>query len=435
MTFPGVPAEESPPDPARGVRVVIDARPLQDPERAPLTAIYVGELLAALDADPVEGESFSLLLAAGRDDPTEAFTRLPVIGRRHLPPTRLLRSGALTADPLLLRGASVGAGWRAERDGAAGSVYHAAGGGLPILSGIPVVAALLDLAPWAMPQEYQRGTAARFGQRLRARIMRDAAAVLVPGRAAATEARRLLHVKRDRIRVVPLAPRPAFRPEALGAGLAERTRLGLGARYAVYTGRFDARQDLPTLLEALARLAASPVPDGVPAGAWPPRVCLVGASPDDRAALSAGRAPWRRGRPARVRAGPPRRAAGRAGRRGTDGAPAGTRRDRGHLRAGGARHGRAGRRERGGHAARDRRPGRASSWSRATRPDSPRGSPRRGPTTTRTRGSWPPPANARSGTAPGRTWPARPAPSGPRWPAGRRSSSAPRQIGPDETRR
>lgn len=269
-----------------GVRVVMDVRPLQDPERAPLTALYLEELLTALDADPVPGESYSFLLAVDRDDPTGRWSNLEVIGRRRLLPTRLLRSGALTVDPLMLRGATAGAGWRAERGGAAGSVYHAAAGALPIGSGIPVVAALLDLAPWALPDDYQRGTAARFGQRLRARILRDASAVVVPGRAVATEARRLLHVKKDRLRVVPLAPRPAFRPEALGAGLAERTRMGLPARYAVYAGRFDARQDLPTLLEALSRLAASPPPDGVPADAWPPRVALVGASPDDRAALS-----------------------------------------------------------------------------------------------------------------------------------------------------
>lgn len=281
---PGAAADQ--PEAVRGVRIVFDARPLQDPERAPLTAIYLGELLAALDADPVTGESYAFLISVDRDDPTEGLANLDVIGRRLLPPTRLLRSGSLTVDPLLLRGASTGAGWRAERAGAAGSVYHAAAGGLPIASRIPVVAALLDLAPWAMPDAFQRGAAARFGQRLRARILKDAAAVLVPGSAAATDARRLLHLRSNRLRVVPLAPRPAFHPQARADSLGERTRLGLGARYAVYTGRYDARQDLPTLLDALARLAAAPTPAGVPADAWPPRVCLVGASPGDRAALS-----------------------------------------------------------------------------------------------------------------------------------------------------
>jgi alpha-1,3-rhamnosyl/mannosyltransferase len=165
-------------------------------------------------------------------------------------------------------------------------VYHAAGGALPIASGIPVVAALLDLAPWALPDEYQRGTAARFGQRLRARILRDAAAVIVTGRAAAVEARRLVHVRQARLRVVPLAARPAYRPAAVAGATVERERLGLGSRYAVYAGRYDARQDLPTLLAALGRLAAEPAPPGLADADWPPRVCLVGASPEDRASLS-----------------------------------------------------------------------------------------------------------------------------------------------------
>jgi glycosyltransferase involved in cell wall biosynthesis len=143
-----------------------------------------------------------------------------------------------------------------------------------------------------MPEAFQRGAPARFGQRLRARILKDAAMVLVPGTASAADARRLVRIRRDRLRVIPLAPRPAFRPAARAGALDERTRLGLGARYAVYTGRYDARQDLATLLHALARLSATAAPVGVPAGDWPPRVCLVGASPDDRAALSraAGRA-------------------------------------------------------------------------------------------------------------------------------------------------
>ena len=269
-----------------GVRIVIDIRPLQDPDRAPLTAAYLDGLLGALDADPQDGESFAFMLAAGRDDPSSDWSNLDVVGRRLLLPTRFLRSGALTVDPLMLRGATIGAGWRAERGGASGAVYHAAGGSMPIASRIPVVAALLDLAPWAMPDEYQRGTSARFGQRLRARLLKDAAAVLVPGRATAVDARRLLHVKQARLRIVPLAARSAYRPGAAAGATAERTRLGLGARYAVYAGRYDARQDVPTLLDALGRLASEPAPAGVAASDWPPRVCLVGASPDDRASLS-----------------------------------------------------------------------------------------------------------------------------------------------------
>ena len=275
--------------PTTGVRVVLDLRPIQDPERAPLTAIYLEQLLTALDAEPLDGESFSFLLAADQDDPTPRWPNLDVVGRRLLPPTRLLRSGALTVDPILLRGATLGAGWRAERGGASGTVYHAAAGALPIASGIPIVAAVLDLAPWAMPEAYQRGPAARFGQRIRARLLRDAAAIIVPGAATAIEARRLLHVRKARLRVVPLAPRPEFRPEAVAGAASEALRLGLGERYAVYAGRYDARQDLPTLLEALAQLVDAPpggpaeAEDGAP---WPPRVCLVGATPDDRAALS-----------------------------------------------------------------------------------------------------------------------------------------------------
>ncbi len=269
---------------APGVRVILDARPLQDPERAPLTAAYLDGLLSALDADPQPTESFSFLLASDLDDPTGRWPHLHVVGRRLLPPTRMLRSGALTVDPVLLRGASLGAGWRADRHGAAGAVYHAAAGALPIASRIPVVAALLDLAPWQFPEAYQRGTAARFGQRIRARLLKDAAAVIVASRATAGEARRLLHLRAARVRIVPLAGRAGYRPEAAVGAAHERDRLGLGDRYAVFAGRDDARQDLPTLLAALAQLVAEPAPAGVPA--WPPKVCLIGASPQDRATLS-----------------------------------------------------------------------------------------------------------------------------------------------------
>jgi glycosyltransferase involved in cell wall biosynthesis len=275
---PGEPA-------AAGVRVVMDLRPLQRPDAAPLTAAYLEGLLTALDAQPLAGESFAFLLALDLDDPTDRWTGLDVVGRRLLPPTRVLRSGALTVDPFLLRGASIGAAWRSERGGSAGAVYHAAAGALPIASGIPVVAALLDLAPWLLPDDWQRGRAARFGQRVRARLLRDAAAVIVPSREAAIDARRVLHVRPAALRTVMLAPRAAFLAASAADARSERERLGLGERYAVIAGRFDARQDLATLLDALAALTGEAVPAGLAAGTWPPRMCLVGASPDDRASI------------------------------------------------------------------------------------------------------------------------------------------------------
>ena len=275
-----------------GMRVVLDARPLQTPERAPLTAIYLDGLLRVYDAEPIEGESFALFLRSDLDDPTGRYGHLEIVGRRLLPPTRLLRSAAMTVDPFLLRGATLGAAWRAERSGAAGAVYHAVGSGsLPIASDLPVVVTLLDLAPWEMPGSFQQSLVGRFGQRLRAQQLREASAVIVGSEAAARAARRLLHIRDDCLRIVPLAPRPAFfgasprRPRP--ATIELRDRLGLAERYLVFSGRFDARQDLGTLLEALAGLAAAGRPAELGADVpWPPRVLLVGASPDDRASLA-----------------------------------------------------------------------------------------------------------------------------------------------------
>jgi glycosyltransferase involved in cell wall biosynthesis len=280
---PGAAAHRGP-----GVRVVLDARPLQEPDRAPTTAAYLGGLLGAFDADPLAGESFALLLRSDLDDPTNEFPHLAIVGRRLMPPTQLLRSAALTVDPFVLRGASLGAAWRADRHGASGAVYHACGATVPLLSRIPTVVTLLDLAPWELPSAWQRNATTRFGQRLRAQLLRDAAAVIVVTRGVAVSARRLLHLRRDRVHVVPLAPRPAFTARVDEPSMRrERERLGLGERYFVYSGRYDARQDLASLFQALAALAAAGRPAVLrPDVAWPPRLLLVGASPDDRASVA-----------------------------------------------------------------------------------------------------------------------------------------------------
>jgi len=238
--------------PVRPARVVIDARPIQEPERSPLTADYLEHLLHAFAAEPLDGESFVILSRTLRPDPADRLESagLPVVARRRLPPTsRVFRSAGLTLDSFLLRGAELG-----TAGGPSGALFHTAGGAVPLASRLPVVATLLDMAPWELPSTYAASPAARFGHRLRARVLRDAARVIVCSRATAESARRRLHLPAYRLAVVPLAVDEAFVSAGREVESATATREGLSLppRYIVFAGRYDARKDMRTLFQALA---------------------------------------------------------------------------------------------------------------------------------------------------------------------------------------
>lgn len=167
--------------------------------------------------------------------------------------------------------------------GSAGTIFHTAGGAVPLASGLPIVATLLDLAPWELPDRYASTAGARFGHRLRARIMRDAAGVIVASRQTADDVRRLLHVQAERVAVVPLAADAAFHSRAAeGDPLRRlRTRFDLPEPYIVFAGRYDARKDFTTLFKALSALRQQRPPSGT--REWPPVVVLAGAAGDDHA--------------------------------------------------------------------------------------------------------------------------------------------------------
>jgi glycosyltransferase involved in cell wall biosynthesis len=256
------------------VRVVIDLRPLQEPERSPITASYLLRLTTAFATDPVAEEDYLGIVRGLRPDPLPALEErgLRVAGRRVLPPTtRVFRSAAVVLDAALQRVATLRSG---------GHVFHAAGG-LPASPSLPVVATLLDLAPWELPGRYARSPSARLARWVRTRALRRAARVVVASSATAAAAADLLELDRERIAVVPLAPDPAFRPGAgEGGGPGVVRELGLPERYLVVGGRYDARSDLRTVLQALAALARqAPVHAD---GPWPPRLVLVGAGGHDR---------------------------------------------------------------------------------------------------------------------------------------------------------
>jgi glycosyltransferase involved in cell wall biosynthesis len=243
--------------PLRGVRVVVDARPIQEPERSPLTAEYLEQLLAAFAAEPLAGESFVVISRALRPDPTVELEAagLPVAGRRRIPPTtRFLRSAGLTLDSFLLRGAELGTAGGESVEG--GAVFHTAGGAVPVASRLPIVATLLDLAPWELPSIYAASAAARLGHRLRARVLHDATRIIVCSRATAEAARRRLHLPPDRLAVIPLAVDEKFRAAGRDTSLVAEAReqLSLPPRFVVFTGRYDARKDMRTLFQAVRLL-------------------------------------------------------------------------------------------------------------------------------------------------------------------------------------
>src|SRR6188508_3377473 len=228
-------ATPKPSDDIAGVRVVVDVRPMQEPERSPLTAEYLTKLLDAYAREPLQGESFVLITRALRDDPSDALAAsgLPIASTRRIPPTtRILRNAGLTLDSFLLRGAEVGT----AEEGPGAAVFHTAGGAVPVASGLPIVATLLDLAPWELPGIYAASAAARFGHRLRRRVLHDAQRVIVCSRAGAEAARRHLHLPQERLAVVPLAVDESFRAAGRDrdAVAAARDRHNLPPRYMCF---------------------------------------------------------------------------------------------------------------------------------------------------------------------------------------------------------
>ena len=220
----------------------------------------------------------------------------------------------------------------------------------------------------------------RFGRRLRGRLLRDAAAVIVgteavAGRHAAAGPRAARPHPRRAVGAAARVPTPADGADAgrrtHGAGRGRRRAARARRRATSCTpGASTPARTSPRCSRRWPRSLRAGRPPELPADvAWPPRVLLVGASPDDRASIARAAARrgvgerWRTRRVCemdRLAAARPRVAGRRAPRR--------VRGDRAG-RARGHRGRRAGRGHGGRRPARDRRRGRASWSSRATSSD------------------------------------------------------------------
>ena len=225
--------------------MLLDVRPLQGVDARRGIGTYTRGLLGALCAAG-EGRRLALLVDAGLPPPELPEPGLQVYGVRRRYHGRLAGyedAVSLPADLARIRPA----------------LYHATTLSLPAGAPCPVVATLHDLIPWALRSSRMWGERFRFT--VGRRQLKGARLVLAVSEATARDAVRLAGVKPERIRVIPEAAEPDFRP-AEGAGDRVRERWGLDRPYLLYVGALDARKDPKGLLRAwrAAQAAGAEVP-------------------------------------------------------------------------------------------------------------------------------------------------------------------------------
>lgn len=122
--------------------------------------------------------------------------------------------------------------------------------------GTAEVVTVHDLIPYHLP-EYRGSRAARLRLTLARHWLRRASRIIAPSEATVRDTVSTLGIPRDRITMIPLAPRAGYGPAVTGTDLAGiervRQRYGIPGRYVFNVGGFDARKNLPVLLEAFAR--------------------------------------------------------------------------------------------------------------------------------------------------------------------------------------
>lgn len=126
----------------------------------------------------------------------------------------------------------------------------------PVRAGCPLVVTVHDIIPLVLPA-YRASRAMRLHLAAVRRTVRAARLILTPSRAAAADIARVLGIPPERIRVTPEAAGPEFRPATDPGQVREIVRrFGVTHRYLFNVGGFDARKNLPVLLDAFARVQA-----------------------------------------------------------------------------------------------------------------------------------------------------------------------------------
>ena len=283
-----------------GTRVLIDVRPLQDPERAPVTAAYLRPAARGLRGEPLAGESFVAAARPRRDDPTDRLRRPPARRPTPAPADAPLPLGRAHARPVLrARGADSARAAAPPRSGAAGRGRARGGRGAPDR---PRPAGRRD-PPGPRVVGAAGAVPARAGCAVRPAAARRSSCatrrcVIVAGDAVAAAAVRLLPAAScpgpDRAACRRRRAPPAGAGRHAGGRRRARTPRHRARAASVCRSATSSTRAATTRARTSARCSprsGASAAAGRPARlakavAWPPRVLVLGASPDDRASLA-----------------------------------------------------------------------------------------------------------------------------------------------------
>ncbi len=149
----------------------------------------------------------------------------------------------------------------------AADLYHSPYYLMPYRPGVRTVLTVYDVIPLRHPEH--SSTRARLLFRLTTALaLRSAAQVIAISEAARQDFVADFHVPANRIRAIPLAADPAFRPPPPDVMEDVRRRYSLPDRFVLYLGSNKPHKNLVTLVEAYATMAAETGARLVIAGYW-----------------------------------------------------------------------------------------------------------------------------------------------------------------------
>jgi glycosyltransferase involved in cell wall biosynthesis len=135
-------------------------------------------------------------------------------------------------------------------------VYHGVLNVVPLVCPVPSVVTIHDLSAFLFPQTFRRVNRAYTQWAIRV-ACRRATRILAVSEATKSELVRWLGVAPERVVVTYDACEERFAPPAPAAIEAFRRRAGLPERFILFVSTLEPRKNVPTLLDAYARIAAA----------------------------------------------------------------------------------------------------------------------------------------------------------------------------------